>query len=513
MTNFVSVPSDDNFKKRNLLLVVKMFWFTWIIFHFTIVYFFWLILDSILLVWIFLWFWNFVALMLDIPIWVIQKYFKPKNLLIFANILMIITSLIFLKFIFFSSLWSFLPSFIESSIDSRIISNLNIFFDNWLNWFLLLFTAFLYGLIKETFDITFLSYVLGNSSPSEYAENLSRYNISFWIWALIWIVLSWIILWLAIKLAIIVMFIIIVIFLFLIIKYFDREEITLEFSKIKDLNITNIKWWIDKSKIYMVETIKKVEIKEVVKNTKYVFLIPIEIKRKINADEIIKTTFSNFKSVLKVILGEPKNMIIIWSMTIMLFFGFWDTFVSTFQIDFLSKIISLNSSNAIISNTGWFITWYVLLWFLVIPIFLSQQFFINQSKTKGVFAIMSFWVFLSAISIFFFWLSQNIGFILFFWLLNSFWYAAAMPLAMATFSEKYNIEYAKKYNLKEIDSNSSAAPLKILINLANVFWLVTWWILVSLMWFNGFFIFLWACLGVLLIVSILNKKNILKEED
>ena len=44
-----------------------------------------------------------------------------------------------------------------------------------------------------------------------------------------------------------------------------------------------------------------------------------------------------------------------------------------------------------------------------------------------------------------------------------------MPLAMATFSEKYNIEYAKKYNLKEIDSNSSAAPLKILINLANVF--------------------------------------------
>lgn len=102
----------------------------------------------------------------------------------------------------------------------------------------------------------------------------------------------------------------------------------------------------------MVETIKKVEIKEVVKNTKYVFLIPIEIKRKINADEIIKTTFSNFKSVLKVILGEPKNMIIIWSMTIMLFFGFWDTFVSTFQIDFLSKIISLNSSNAIISNTG-----------------------------------------------------------------------------------------------------------------------------------------------------------------
>jgi len=43
-----------------------------------------------------------------------------------------------------------------------------------------------------------------------------------------------------------------------------------------------------------------------------------------------------------------------------------------------------------------------------------------------------------------------------------------MPIAQATFSEKYNVEYAKKFNLKEIDSTVSAAPLKVILNSANV---------------------------------------------
>ena len=43
-----------------------------------------------------------------------------------------------------------------------------------------------------------------------------------------------------------------------------------------------------------------------------------------------------------------------------------------------------------------------------------------------------------------------------------------MPLAIATFSERYNSEYAKIYDTQEIDSNASAAPLKMLLNIANV---------------------------------------------
>jgi hypothetical protein len=37
------------------------------------------------------------------------------------------------------------------------------------------------------------------------------------------------------------------------------------------------------------------------------------------------------------------------------------------------------------------------------------------------------------------------------------------------FLEEYNITYAQYNNLKEIDANAAAAPVKILQNLANVF--------------------------------------------
>ena len=512
MANFISIPRKNELRNKNLLLIAKLYWFTWIIFHFTIVYFFLMILDSLLLVWLFLWLWNLIALIIDIPIWVLQKYYKPKNILIFWNILMIISILIFIKFIFFSSLPDLIPSFLKSDFNSDSLNNIGLFFDNWINYFLILITSLLYWIIKECFDVTLYSYVLNKSNPSEYAENLSKYNISFWIWAIIWLVISWVILWLSIKIAIFTVFIIVLLLLYTIIKLFDKTNNTIEFSQIHDVNITNIKWWINKGKSYIVWNIKKTDIQHIITNTKYIFLIPIEIKNKISSDEILKKTYETFINVYKIIAEKPRNLIVLWSLSIIMCFWFWDTFVSVFQIEFLNKVITDNSANILISNSSWFITWYVLLWLLIIPIFLSQQYFIRKSKIHSVFSVISFWVLLSGISIFFFWLSQNIVFIIILWLLNSFWYAAAMPLAMATFSENYNIEYAKKYNLKEINSNSSAAPLKIIMNLANILWLVLWWILIQYIWFDKFFIFFWTILLVFLLISYLNKEIITKED-
>ena len=508
MTNFVSVENSDEYKNKNLFIVARMYGFVWLVFHFTIVYFFWLILDSILLVWLFLWFWNLIALLADIPVWVIQKYFEAKKLLIYASIWMVIVSLIFAKFIFLSWIWWFSSPFFDSN--GWTISNIVIFLDSWFNWFLFFITAFLYWIIKELFDVTFLSYVLNSSPISKYAENISKYNISFWTWAFVWIILSWIILWLVIKWAIFIVFVLILLFIYIIIKFFDRTENILDFSKIKDLNITSVNWWIDESKRYIINTIKTIDIKKIISKDKPVFLVPLDIRKKININEIIDTTFDNFKSMIKVLFELPRNLIILWSMNIVLFFSFWDTFVATFQVEFLNKIVRFNSENPLISETGGFITWYVLLWILIIPIFFSQQFFINKSKTIWIFKVMSFWMLLSSISIFLFWFSQNLIFIMFFWLINSFWYAAVMPLAMATFSEKYNIEYSKKYNLKEIDSNISAVPLKVVMNIANILWLVIWWILVTLLWFDGFFKVLWIFLWVFLFISVLKKDKIIK---
>lgn len=53
-------------------------------------------------------------------------------------------------------------------------------------------------------------------------------------------------------------------------------------------------------------------------------------------------------------------------------------------------------------------------------------------------------------------------------LINSVGYAICMGLSAATFLESYNASYAELKGLKQIDANASAAPMKILQNLANV---------------------------------------------
>lgn len=57
-------------------------------------------------------------------------------------------------------------------------------------------------------------------------------------------------------------------------------------------------------------------------------------------------------------------------------------------------------------------------------------------------------------------------------LLNSVGYAAAMSLGQMYFLDVYNKDYARYMNLKEIDANASAGPMKIVQNLANVFGLM-----------------------------------------
>ncbi len=53
-------------------------------------------------------------------------------------------------------------------------------------------------------------------------------------------------------------------------------------------------------------------------------------------------------------------------------------------------------------------------------------------------------------------------------LINSVGYSICMSLSVATFLESYNKTYADRKKLKQIDANASAAPMKILQNLANV---------------------------------------------
>ena len=86
--------------------------------------------------------------------------------------------------------------------------------------------------------------------------------------------------------------------------------------------------------------------------------------------------------------------------------------------------------------------------------------------------------------------------------MNSLGYAAGMGLAQGGFLELYNIHYAKKQNLSEINSNASASPMKIIQNLANVFGLMLGGLFLAILGYSGFFITFGILLIGLLIFSI-----------
>lgn len=505
MSNFISIESDNNkLKLQNLYNTAIFIWFTWILFHFTIVFFFWMVLDSIFLVWLFLWIWNVVAMFFDIPVWVLQKYIKPKTFLLIATSMMFLVCLIFLKFIYFEWISWF---FWADAWDWLVVEYLSLFLDSWLNIFLLLVSACFYWLIKESFDVTTISYIFNIWTPSEYASMISKYNIRFWIWSMIWLIFSWILLALNIKIAIIIFTVIVIIFIWFINKYFDNIQQTFEFWNIKNLKLDVLKTDLLKKKDELISKITPNTVIELSKQSKIILLKPIKIKNSINFKEIYETSIIWFNIFIKIIFWLPRNLLILWFLAIILQYWFWDTFVSTFQVEFLEKIISENTEKALVKNTFWLLTWYILLWLIVIPAFLLQDFFINLSKKIWIYKIIMFWILISSISLFFFWIFNNIYLAILCWLINSVWYAASMPLSQATFWWLYNEDYAKKFNLTQIDSTVSAAPLKIILNFANIIWLILWAMLVWLLWFNKFFIFFSFILGWFFIYSFINMKK------
>lgn len=513
MSNFVTLQDaqKNEMRKKNLFHTAKGIWFLWLTFHFLIIYFFWLQLESPLLVGLFLWIWNFVALLFDIPVGVLQKYIKPKTFLILSTLFMFLCALIFLKFIYFQGISGLVSGW--SGVIDATVNYLGIFLNSGLNLVLLLLAAMLYGIIKESYDVTTLSYIFNISTPSEYATLISKYNINFGMWAMVWLVLSWVLLWLGLKIAVLFLVGIIVIFLGILIKFFDNGDESIDFQDIKKLRVDSIKSTLIDKKDQFIQNISLDTLKTLAQNGKVVFLRPIQMKNEINMGEVVASTKTNFDIFFKILFSKPFNLIILWLLGLILAYGFWDTFVSTFQVEFLTKIIWDNQDNFVLKNSWGLITWYVLLWLMVIPAFVFQDFFIKLSAKIWVFKVVLLGSILSSASLFMFWFVDTLWLVLLFGLINSIWYAAVMPIAQATFWEKYNEEYAKKFNLKEIDSTVSAAPLKIVLNFANVVGLLIGWFIVGILDFNGFFIFFSLVLAWIFTYTVFHKSEFSKVDD
>jgi hypothetical protein len=387
-------------------------------------------------------------------------------------------------------------------------SVLSFFLTDAVNVILLVIAAMCYWFTKEVNDITTITYVLNHAQPNQYKTIFAKNNIFFGLGSFLWLFVSWIILTSSSPQLIIfhIIFILCMIF-FVAFKFFDNDEKVININDIQKFYLQRNTFSFQKiwTSIWssvsenVTSVVNRIDIKQALKNTKYLILKPSFVwSSKISTKEIIEKTSLSFKDIFETLAYSiDKHLIVYWAFIMLLTFGFWDTFASTFLIDFLHQV-----------KPGWS---FVLLGLIAIPAFWLQSIFWKLSDRVGSFKLSLFWLFLSSTSLMimaFFAGDKNIVIVLWLALVNSVWYAICMSLAVASFLETYNIAYADRKWLTQIDANASAAPMKILQNLANVVWLFLGWLILSLAWFAWFFFVFGLFIFWFFIWSMVMRKNI-----
>jgi len=497
---YISIPEENwlsDTKKLNFNLTVLFLSFAMMLFHFASVYFFTFQLESVALVWVFLGLWNFFAFLFDVPVWILQYYFKYKTLIIVSVIAQILAMMIFANFIFWLS--SVLAENVVSWAWNGIVSSaLDIFLWWWLNLILLLLASILYGFSREVQDITLLSYVLNKANPSQYNSIMASKNLFWWIGSLLWLIISWFILTFTPSIIIVNILIIIWIITYVTFKFFDNDNKVLNMSDIKNFKVYFEKDSLENTKKNMIQTVRNIDLNEVISSTKYIFIKPIVKKEKtISLSELIEKTKLSFIDIYNTLIyAKTASLVVYWSFSIVLTFGFWDTFAATFLIDYLDQV------------KAWWS--YILLAIIAIPAFWLQDFFSKLAEKIWLYFITNIGLAISWASLFFmaFFPPENMLMVMSLALLNSVWYAITMSLSQAVFLEAYNKVYADKNNLKQIDANASAAPMKILQNLANVFWLVFGSIILFVFWYTWFFAVFWLFILWFLWWSLMSEKKL-----
>lgn len=474
----IVTPFDAKLK-RNYYLTQTFQGFTWMLFHFSVVFFFGLLLWNILLVWIFLGFANLISLFLDVPIWLIQRYISTKRLFLIAWVAQFIAVGVFFFLIFrFSVLLEYVWGVVTPE---SFASGVKWFFGNFLNWVGVFIAAICYGVTQEINAVAGYGYVLSHANPSEYSEIFSRSHIAWGVGSVAGLIISWVVLQTPSWLAVIILALVILSLNAFTYQFFntkheviDLEDITAFKASVQHLNMENVKE-------YLVSTIKKADLWTVVQTAwRYIFLRPQrkEFDKKIPWNTLIWETKMEILVTLNILFQKPYHMSLVWSIGMLLIFGFWDTFATSFLVDFLNIV-----------KEWWS---YILLTIIVIPWVLLQTFAWSIANKIGMTYVGAFGLALSGFSLMalgiFSFFSLNPIIILVLAVINSIWYAAGMPMGQNHFLEKYNILYAEHQKLQEIDANASAWPIRMIGNFANVIGLMLWWFILELFHYTWFFL-------------------------
>jgi hypothetical protein len=489
----------DGYRLRNFYITNSFQGFVWMIFHFSVVFFFWFLLNNIALVGIFLGLANLIAFGIDIPLWIIQRYVPTRRMFIIAAISQLIATGIFFAFIF--KVFWLIQWVVGVAVPIDMLkSGTDWFFWSPLNMLWVIIAAICYGVTKEINDISTYWYILSHANPSEYATILARNNITFGIGSLCGLILSGVILSFSPAFAVVVLGIIIFWFLVFTIKFFDNSMDSVNITDITDFRISIQKWNTEHVREYITETVKKVDIEKVVNGAKYLMLKPKQTTQdiKIPWKNIYISSKKEFKIIWEICMHKPMHTSLLWTMTLVLTFGFWDTFASSFLLDFLNDI-----------KPGWS---YILLAMIWIPGIILQESASNLAakigiKTVGIIGLALSWWSLILMGIFSMFDSMSPFLILGLALINSLGYACGMSTGQNKFLDTYNRIYAQHEGLTEINANASSGPMKVIQNLANVFGLTIGWILL-MFGFSAFFIMFWFVIIGVLVWTINQREHI-----
>ena len=357
--------------------------------------------------------------------------------------------------------------------------------DSGVNIVLLVAASFCYGFTKEINDITTYSYIMNNADPSEYSTIISRNNIWNGGGCMVGLVVSGFILALNPTIAVLVLNAFIVLLIIFVLKFFDNANETVNIADLQKLKVIVEKGGINKAKDFVIGYVSKTDLAAVAQTTKLLFIRPAKKRTDFSIETVKEESKKEFNSIRNLITSVPYHIGLFWTMGIILIFGFWDTFASSFLIEFLAKASKPEFA-------------YIMLGIIAIPAFVMQEPFIKLSKSIGAFWVTAIGLSLSGTSLLMMAMADQPWAIIACGVMNSIGYAAGMGMSQGGFLDIYNKVYARKLNLSEIDSNASASPMKMLQNIANVIGLVFGGILLSIFGYHGFF----AVFGILIMTGL-----------
>ncbi len=183
-------------------------------------------------------------------------------------------------------------------------------------------------------------YILSHANPSEYGTILARNNVISGIGFLLGLILSGVILSFAPAFAVVVLGIIIIAFLLFTIKFFDNSMDSVSITDITHFRVSVQKWNAENVREYITETVKKVDIEKIVNGAKYIMLKPKQTTEnvKIPWKDIYVSSKREFAIIWEIFTHKPWHISLFWTITLVLTFGFWDTFASSFLLDFLNDV-------------------------------------------------------------------------------------------------------------------------------------------------------------------------------